>query len=301
MSLWPAAASCTAKLLPDVASSAVTGTDRTFLALFWTKFTLTEAWSSPPPLAGLSSTIVTGTVEDSEPEPPLSAPPLESAELELWATGLTAVTRPVCVLPFGISTVTFSPIVASDCRLASRSTVTTSLVEEVPSTATALPPPPVLPALLVLPVFFGLPVSDVWLPEPPLLGLVPAPLGLLLLLLLGDFPEESGDVDACCWAWSWRCCSRTSWISSCSVCLLRLSVPPLLVAVLDFGVVLAFGVVEVVLVVVVIIPVLVGGGVVVPPEAVSVPVVDVSVAVVLVSVGESLEKSTNSALDPEPG
>ena len=58
-----AAASWTAKLLPEVASSAVTGTDRTFLALLWTKFTLTEAWSRPPPFAGLSSSIVTGTVE----------------------------------------------------------------------------------------------------------------------------------------------------------------------------------------------------------------------------------------------
>ncbi|MGH2842836.1 MAG: hypothetical protein ACRDKL_04535, partial [Solirubrobacteraceae bacterium] len=48
---------------------------------------------------------------------------------------LTALTWPPTVLPLGISTLTFSPIAASDCELALRSTVTTSLVDEVLSTS----------------------------------------------------------------------------------------------------------------------------------------------------------------------
>ena len=87
--------------------------------------------------------IVTGTVADGELEPPLPpaellpavplpAVPLDDDdELVLWATGLTSVIRPSTLLPSGISTVTGSWTTASDCIVASRSTVTTSLVEVV--------------------------------------------------------------------------------------------------------------------------------------------------------------------------
>ena len=63
-------------------------------------------------------------------------------ELELWATGLTAVIVPPTVVLFGISTVTWPPTAASLWELAARSTVTTSLVDVVARTAEALPPPP---------------------------------------------------------------------------------------------------------------------------------------------------------------
>jgi len=112
------AASCTAKVLPEVASSAVTGIESTCLALLWTKFTLTDAWSRPPALGGLVQLDRDRHGRVPVPEPPLPPPPLPplplSPELELCATGLTAVTRPFWVLPFGISTVTCSPIEASD-------------------------------------------------------------------------------------------------------------------------------------------------------------------------------------------
>src|ERR1700761_6785501 len=94
--------------------------------------------------------MVTGTVDDELPEPlpppPPPPPPLPPLlpllELEDWATGLTAVILPPTVLPLGISTVTWAPTAASLWELASRSTVTTSRVDVVWSTAVALPPPP---------------------------------------------------------------------------------------------------------------------------------------------------------------
>src|SRR5579875_1474325 len=121
--------------------------------------------------------MVTGTVDDPEPPPPPSPPVLPPAPLspllEDCATGLTAVTWPPTVLPSGISTVTCSPMAASDWELALRSTVTTSFVEEVVITSVApAPPPPLLPLpvlllgvwLPVLPV--GLLLLGVWLPLP---------------------------------------------------------------------------------------------------------------------------------------
>ncbi len=90
--------------------------------------------------------------------------------LELWATGLTALTLPSTVVPFGISTVTPSPTLASDCLLASNWTVTISCVELVCRIAVALAPLPLpddegLPlldeeGLLPLPDDEGLPLLD---------------------------------------------------------------------------------------------------------------------------------------------
>jgi hypothetical protein len=52
-------------------------------------------------------------------------------ELELWATGLTAVILPGTVLPAGNSTVRCSPTTASLWEVAARSTVTTRWVDVV--------------------------------------------------------------------------------------------------------------------------------------------------------------------------
>ncbi len=73
---------------------------------------------------------------------PPAPPPLSPELLDDWATALTAVTLPGSQLPFGSSTITCSPTVASLCRLASRSTVTTSCVEVVCRISDADPPPP---------------------------------------------------------------------------------------------------------------------------------------------------------------
>ena len=105
ISLCGRAASWTAYVLPEVASSAVTGTDSTWLARACTKLTLTAAWSSPLPDTCLSSVIVTGTELDPPPPPPLPVFPV-APELELWATELTALIVPGTVLPSGIWTVT---------------------------------------------------------------------------------------------------------------------------------------------------------------------------------------------------
>jgi hypothetical protein len=122
--------------------------------------------------------IVTGTVELElfefplllSPELPEPLPLFEL--LELCATELTVLTLPFTVSPEGSSTVTCSPTFASDCLLASRSTVTICRAEVVSRTAEADPPP-------LSPDWFGLlegesplpddglaPFPDPWLPFP---------------------------------------------------------------------------------------------------------------------------------------
>ena len=101
----------------------MTGTERTLLAFACEKLTLTDALSSPADWRP-DRAIVTGIVDPEEL-------PLLPLPLELCATGLTAVIRPLTVLPAGISTVTGSPTLASDCLLASRSTVTVRCLELV--------------------------------------------------------------------------------------------------------------------------------------------------------------------------
>jgi hypothetical protein len=101
--------------------------------------TLTAAWSNPEVGARLPSEIVTGTVEVVVPEDPLA--PDEPLVLAVWATGLTAVIRPLTMLASGSCTVTGSPTTASLCLVASSCTLTTRSVEVVWRIAWALAAP----------------------------------------------------------------------------------------------------------------------------------------------------------------
>jgi hypothetical protein len=124
------------------------------------------------------------------------------------ATGLTLVILPLTVLPSGSWTVTGSCAFASLCLVASRSTVTTRLVEVVLRIGVAVPPPfPDPEGLLLLDDgdFAELGLAELGLEELELLGLP------VLGVLDGDLlPEPLAAVFSS--AWRSLFCVCRSWM-----------------------------------------------------------------------------------------